>query len=284
MSNAQTKSDALPDCLILDEIGPGRFNIRQPAENVEGRDVVFGGQHLAQMLMAAERVNGGKDVKSIHAIFARVGTYTQPIELVVDEMQGGRTWASHTITAMQGGRLLARSIVLSSIDDPDLMRHSLAMPAAKPPGGAPLTTLAFMDVETTDAGPADQSGGVPRHQYWHRYKKGPLKSLAANQAILAWASNGQIIGLGVKAHPDEVDLKQAHRSISTGVIAQTVHFHERFDIGSWLLICEESSYAGRGRVYGQGSVFTEDGKLVATYSQDSMARKIEGTLNPAHQM
>jgi acyl-CoA thioesterase-2 len=284
MSNAQAKSDELPDSLILDEAGPGRFLIRHPAENVEGRDVVFGGQYLAQMLMAAERVNGGKDIKSIHAIFARVGTYTQPIELVVDEMQGGRTWASHTITAMQNGRLLSRGIVLSSIDDPDLMRHSPTMPVATAPGGKPVVTGHFMDVETTDAGPANEPDGVPRSQYWHRYKKGPLKSLAANQAILAWASNGQLIGLGVRAHADTVDLRQAHRTISTGVIAQTVHFHERFDISSWLLICEEATYAGRGRVYGQGSVFTEDGKLVATYSQDSMARKIEASLDPKNQM
>src|SRR5262245_4791459 len=107
---------ALPDVLHLDKVAEGKFRVRQPSEQAEGRDVVFGGQLLAQMLMAAEEVNGGtKDIKSIHAIFARAGTYTQPIELTVETMQSGRTWSSHTITATQNAKLLSRSLVLSSI-------------------------------------------------------------------------------------------------------------------------------------------------------------------------
>jgi acyl-CoA thioesterase len=44
------------------------------------RNVVFGGQILAQMIMAAHTDRGDdKKVKSIHAIFARAGDYTQPI-------------------------------------------------------------------------------------------------------------------------------------------------------------------------------------------------------------
>jgi acyl-CoA thioesterase len=283
MTVADRAPSDLPDVLQLDEAGPLRFRVRQPRESAEGRDVVFGGQYLAQMLMAAERVNGGKDIKSIHAVFARVGTYAQPIELVVEEIQAGRTWASHAISAVQNGRLLSRGQVLSSLDDTDLIRHGRPAPQAEPPGGAPVTTLAFEGALTTDAGPAASPDGTPRSQYWHR-GPGRYRSVAANQAVLAWATNGQLIGLAMRAHRDAVDIKDAHRTISTGVIAHTVHFHERFDVGAWLLIAEEATYAGRGRVYGEGGVFTEDGRLVASYSQDSMVRKIEGSLDPRSQM
>jgi acyl-CoA thioesterase len=51
-----------------------------------------------------------------------------------------------------------------------------------------------------------------------------------------------------------------------------------------LLINQEAVYAGRGRIHGRGSVYTEDGGLVATFSQDSMARKVEATLDPKHSM
>ena len=44
----------LPDVLRLTEMGEGRYDVTQPAESAEGRDVVFSGQYLAQMLMAAE--------------------------------------------------------------------------------------------------------------------------------------------------------------------------------------------------------------------------------------
>ncbi|HXC40478.1 MAG TPA: acyl-CoA thioesterase domain-containing protein [Burkholderiales bacterium] len=274
----------LPDVLRLDEMAAGRYRVRHPREQTEGRDVVFGGQLLAQMIMAADLANGGaKDIKSIHAIFARSGTYTKPIDLVVEQMQSGRTWASHSISAMQDGKLLSRGLVLSSIDDPDLIRHAAAMPKTRPPGAAPARVLAFEGATTTDAGPADPASGAPRDQFWHRYPAS-FKSVAANQAILSWATNGQLIGLALQPHGDVADISQAHRTISTGVIAHTLNFHERFDVGAWLLVSQEATYAGRGRLHGRGSVFTQQGQLVATFSQDSMARRIEGTLDPKNQM
>lgn len=276
------------DILQLEELGPGRYRVHQPEEQAEGRDVVFGGQLLAQTLMAADKSNvaggrGTKDIKSIHSIFARAGTYTQPIDLLVETLQSGRTWASHSISAVQNDRLLCRSLVLSSIDDPDLMRHGPRIPAAIPPGSNPVRVLCFKGAVTTDAGPADQSDGVPRNQYWHRYPA-RFESVAAHQAILAWTTNGELLRLAVQAHPDTVDISQAHRTISTGVIGHTINFHERFDIASWLLVWQEATYAGRGRVYGRGEVFTQDGKLVATYSQDSMARGVDVKLDPKHSL
>ena len=91
----------LPEVLRLDALGAHRY--QAPWERDEGATpgVVFGGQILAQMIMASDRVGGGaKDVKSINAIFARAGTYSgEPIELEVESMQSGRTWASDTVTA-----------------------------------------------------------------------------------------------------------------------------------------------------------------------------------------
>jgi acyl-CoA thioesterase len=278
MIDAEQANRELPDVLNLDATGPGRYRVRQPHETAEGRDVVFSGQYLAQMIMAAERENDGKDIKSIHAIFTRVGTYLQPIDLVVEELQSGRTWSSHSISAIQNGRLLSRGMVLASIDEPDLIRHGPALPPSDPPGGRAVTNFAFEGAITTNAGPVDQQGGVPNEQCWHRYP-GHFASLAANQAILAWSTCGEFIGLAMRPHLDKVSIEQAHRTISTGVIAHTVNFHERVDIGSWLLVSQEAIYAGRGRVHGRGSVFTQDGKLVATFSQDSMARKVAAALD-----
>ncbi len=124
----------LPDILQLDEIGGGRYGIHMPSTSAEGRDVVFSGQYLAQMLMAADRVHdSGKDVRSIHAVFARAATYTKPIELVVDKFLDGRSWGSDTITAIQDGKVMARSEVLLNIVEDDLLRHELT-PGCRCPG------------------------------------------------------------------------------------------------------------------------------------------------------
>jgi acyl-CoA thioesterase-2 len=68
------------------------------------------------------------------------------------------------------------------------------------------------------------------------------------------------------------------------VIGHTVSFHERFDVGDWLLFTHENTYAGRGRVYARASIFSREGRLVATVGQDSMVRAIEGPLDPQRSM
>jgi acyl-CoA thioesterase-2 len=276
----------LPDLLELDEVGAGRYQVRHPSEDPEGRDVVFGGQLLAQMIMASDRAGGSKkDPKSIHTIFARAGTYSQPIVLAVESLQAGRTWASDTVTATQGDRLLSRSLVLMHADEPDLVRHAPEMPKVPHPDDAePILGLAFpgAEIRTIDD-PPDAPGGVPTQLFWHRYGD-KVDSVAANDAILSWGTNGFLIGLALRPHHDTVDISQAHHTISTGVIAHTINFHERIDVSNWLLVAQEATYAGRGRIHGRGLVYTEDGQLVATFTQDSMARTVQGQLDPKRSM
>ena len=47
---------------------------------------------------------------------------------------------------------------------------------------------------------------------------------------------------------------------------------------------QEATFAGNGRVGGSGAVFTEDGALVSTFEQDSMARGVDGALDPKRAM
>jgi acyl-CoA thioesterase len=281
------KTQPVPDLLQLETLGDGRYRAPNPGESPEQRDVVFGGQILAQMIMASDQAAGGaKDVKSIHTIFARAGTYQRPIDLQVESMQAGRTWASDTVTAWQGDRLISRALVLMSIDDPDLMRHQMAMPDVPPPGEAePAGGMVYPGAELRrfqDA-TALAPGGVPAMYLWTRYP-GSFESPAANQAILSWTTDGFFIELAMRPHADKVRISDAHRNISTGVIGHTINFHERFDVGEWLLLAHEATYAGRGRIHGRALVYTEDGRLVATFSQDSMVRAVEGGLDPKRSM
>jgi acyl-CoA thioesterase II len=279
-------SSDLPDLLTLTETGERKYQAFQPTESAEGRDVVFSGQLLSQMIMAADRAcEGTKDVRSIHAVFARAGTYTKPIELEVDTMHAGRTWASDTVTVTQDGRLLCRGIVLLNSVDDDLMRHEPDLPEGVP-GFDDLESQraqAFPGTEVRPV-PGEQTvNGVPVEMAWLRFER-QLKSVAANQAVLVWATCGNIIGLGMRPHRSTVRIQDAHHTLSTGVIGHTAHFTERFDVSQWLLMITEAEKTGSGRVYGGGRVFTADGVLVATFQQDSMAKSAEATLDPRRSM
>lgn len=270
----------------LDLAEDGTCAVPQPAEATEGRDVVFSGQLMAQSLVASHlRAGGAKTVRSVHSIFARAGSYQTPLHLAVESMQAGRTWASDTVTATQGGKMLTRSLVLMHAPDPDLFRHASAMPDVPGPddlGDEP--SLVFPDVVTRSVpGPTMSPGGTAALYTWHRFP-GELGSQAEHQGVLAWGTCGAPIGLAMRDHADVVSIDQAHRTISTGVIAHTIHFLDDLDATDWLLIAHDAAHAGLGRVHGTGQVFTRAGQLVATFSQDSMARAVEGVLDPSKAM
>lgn len=280
----------LPEVLCLSEIGAGRYRVNHPRDDPEGRNIVFSGQLLAQMIMAAaDVVKNAKETKSIHAVFARPATYDHSLELAVETLQSGRAWASHTLTATQNDKLMSRATVLQSADEPDLIRHGPTRPDVPGPGavGTDPDFLVFPGAEARPvvAPGATASDGTPAQHFWMRFGdvRG-LEPLAAHQAILAWSQPGLLIALAMRPHADVVDISLAHRTVSTGVIAHTTHFHDRFDAGDWLLVAQQATWAGRGRIHGSGSVFTEDGRFIASYSQDSMVRTASARLDPKRSM
>jgi acyl-CoA thioesterase II len=275
----------LPAVLRMEEVDTGRFAANHPDKDPEGRDVVFSGQLLAQMIMASDAVLGSeKEATSVHAIFARAGRYSAgPLELVVDTMHSGRAWASTTVTVNQGDRLLTRGLVLANAPARDLVRHAPPMPDVPGPEESPPANAGVVfpdaDARLVDLPDAVGPDGSPVSYVWFR-AGASFGSVAADQAVVAWSQPGLIIGAALRPHSDVVTVRDAHQTISTGVISHTAHFHDEPDLGEWLLFAHEGSAAGRGRIFGTGAVFTRDGRLVSTFSQDSMARRIEGAIDP----
>ena len=99
----------------------------------EGGGVVFGGQILGQTVVAAARTQPGKEVQSVHTIFARSARGDELLTIDVEEMHGGRAFGSVTVTVRQGDRICARSLVLLHAPDPDLIRHATPPPAVAAP-------------------------------------------------------------------------------------------------------------------------------------------------------
>ena len=279
----------LPTTLMIEDLGGDRWSAPNPTIDPEGRDVIFSGQILAQMIMAADAAcEHQKVVKSIHAIFIRTGAYSAgPMDLELEPMHAGRAWGSHTITAYQGDRLLSRGLLLRNAIEPDLIRHAATMPVLPGPDDSiPIERpvlfpgIEAREVDLTDPVTAD---GSPARYLWLRMPAA-YDSAAANQAIAAWCQPGFIIELAMRPHRDRADIREAHRSISTGVISHTAHFHDGADVSRWFLLAQEATFAGNGRVGGSGAVFTEEGTLVSTFHQDAMVRGTQSALDPRRSM
>jgi acyl-CoA thioesterase-2 len=69
-----------------------------------------------------------------------------------------------------------------------------------------------------------------------------------------------------------IGTSMAHDTLSSGVMAISVTFHEPVAWEGWLLYHHESSHVGSGMSFVRGQVFTEGGELMASYSQDGMIR------------
>ena len=160
-----------------------------------------------------------------------------------------------------------------TVPDPDLIRHAREMPVLDGPGHADtkrdikgawdLGTIAGADPFAPD------DNGPPEYPMWVRFAGAPDDN-AINQALVAYVSNFHLISAAMRPHT--LRPEQAHTEISTGVNSHTVTFHDPVPAGAWFLLDQGAPYAGRGRVYGRGDVFTEDGKLMASYVQDAMIR------------
>ena len=266
-----TTIEAFLEALTLERVAPDRYR----APNIRmGHNVVFGGQLLAQSIVAGLTGHAGKTVKTVHTVFARGASPESPVEISVDPMHSGRSFSSSTVTISQDDRLCTRSIVLLSADEPDLIRHGDVSTTASTPeaseilqegsGAWEVRVVGGVDVSDPDAvGPAELD-------VWTRFVGAP-DDPTTNQALVAFATDGFLIGAAMRPHPG-VGQAQAHVTISTGVISHTLTFHEPCAASEWLLLSHRSPYAGRGRSYGRADVFRADGQLVASFVQDSMIR------------
>ena len=269
----------LLQALDLEQVGESRYR----AQNVAGgRGVIFGGQLLAQSIVAAMRDQPGKELKTIHTVFARGGAVDAPVDIDVDVMHSGRAFASATVTMRQGERLCTRSLVLLSAAEPDVIRHADPMPVVDPPERAVAMGDSASAWQVRIVGGVDisdpQAVGPAELNVWTRFHGAP-DDLTTSQALLAYATDGFLIGTAMRPHAG-IGQSLAHVTLSTGVISHTLTFHERFAAADWMLLAHRSPYAGRGRTYGRADVFARDGRLVASFVQDNMVRNLPEDQSP----
>ena len=92
------------DMLRLDPIGPSTFRSGHMHDNSQG--AIFGGQFLAQGLLAARATTPGWAANSCSAYFLRAGRLDSPIDYEVETVRDGRSFANRRVVAWQAGKPL----------------------------------------------------------------------------------------------------------------------------------------------------------------------------------
>jgi acyl-CoA thioesterase II len=125
--------DGLLRALELKPLGGDRFRM----DNEPGRfGRIFGGQLIAQALLAANTTVAAKPPHSLHAYFVATGASDQPLELAVERVRDGRSMSTRLVTVSQERRTLLTAMV-SFHDNPPQPELADAAPSAPAPEDLP---------------------------------------------------------------------------------------------------------------------------------------------------
>ena len=240
---------------------------------------VFGGQVLAQALMAAgATVNGDRTPHSLHGYFLRPGDPSTPIVYVVENTRDGRSFSTRRAIARQHGRPIFH-MTASFQSGEDGLEHQDPMPQAPDPHGLPTLQEHIRGRDVAGHVSPDEwaalevryvpldtdTGGL---QVWLR-TTGPLPDVdLIHAATLAYASDLTLLATAAVPHS-----LQVHESrVVSASIDHAMWFHRRVRVDDWLLHDQESPSASGGRGLGRGRVFDRSGRLVATTVQEGLLR------------
>jgi acyl-CoA thioesterase-2 len=244
------------------------------------RGRIFGGQVLAQSLMAAAKtVDAGRPVHSLHGYFLRPGDPHEPITFTVERLRDGRSFSARRTHAMQRGVPLLSMI--SSYQEPaEGLDHQVEMPDVPGPDELPSLAERYGHLEPVSSTPMDLrhveeptflTPGPERvaHQaVWLRaVDKMPDEPLL-HTALMAYASDFSLLEPILRRH----GLSWATPGLKVASLDHAMWFHRPARMDEWLLYVQESPSASGARGLGLGRLFTADGVLVASIAQEGMLR------------
>jgi acyl-CoA thioesterase II len=249
----------------------------------------FGGHVLAQALAAAQRT-GAADrlIHSCHAYFVRGGAVDRPIDFQVTRDADGRSFSARRVAAMQDGRLILslsasmhvgetgaeQQFAMPDVPPPEALRHQdEVMREALP--HMPPHRVAFWDRDTGLEFRAvepfvtvDPPRVAPVRHFWMRTKRPLGDDPGLHQRMLAFMSDMYLMHTGL----GPLGVSWSDHAMQDASLDHALWFHQRFRADEWLLYAMDSPYAGGARTLARGTVFTQDGRLVASVAQEGLIR------------
>ncbi|MBU6268797.1 MAG: acyl-CoA thioesterase II [Sphingomonadales bacterium] len=276
--------------LDLASDGADRFTgARKPG----GVGRVFGGQVVAQALVAAQRtVADDRTPHSLHAYFLRGGSEDHAIDYAIERDFDGGSFSNRRVIARQQGTPILNCTVSFHRRETGFA-HQFEMPEVPSPEGLeselalrhthierapePLRALMLRPplVEFRPCNP-DAWMGTPTAPAimanWFRVPGALPDDPAVHRAVLAYASDYTLLANAALPHP----ISWMEGTIMSASLDHAVWFHDSdFRADDWLLYATDSPWSGHGRGFNRGRIYTRDGRLVAETAQEGLIRQIK---------
>ena len=247
---------------------------------------IYGGQVLAQALLAAERtLPEDRAVHSMHGYFLRPGDADQGITIAVDRIHDGRSFSTRRTQAYQNGVPIFSMIASFQDADPGV-EHAEPMPPGIPAPedlvpdedrvqGLPAGTARMLSDRAADIRHVDSPLYLPsddervaRQAVWMRLRAPLPDDQRLHRAALAYLSDMTIQESILRAHGVFWSLP----GLKVASLDHAMWWHRPARVDEWLLYVQESPSAGGGRGLSLGRIFSRDGRLVASVAQEATIR------------
>ena len=283
------EGNVLEELLTLLKLEKIEENIFRGQSQDLGFGGLFGGQVLGQALSAAyQTVPSDRKAHSLHAYFLRMGNAAKPIVYHVDCIRDGQSFTTRRVVAIQKGRAIFNMSASFQLDEYGF-EHQNDAPEVPGPNGIPSEMeLAGMvadkipdeirekilcpkPIEIRPINPFNPFAPEKREPLRYTWFK-TIDQLpddpAIHQYLLAYASDFGLVVTSLYPH--------GHSFWEPGMkIASLDHamwFHRDFRIDDWMLYAMKSPSASKARGFNNGKIYTRQGKLVASVSQEGLIR------------
>ncbi len=283
--------EQLLSTLDLEQLERNLFRGRSPQN---GWQRVFGGQVVGQALVAADRTLDAEDrlAHSLHAYFLLPGDPKVPIIYEVERIRDGGSFTTRRVKAIQHGQAIFSMSV--SFHKPELgLDHQIAMPIVPAPETLPseaelkerllpnlpevMRTYWERD-RPIELRPVDISRyfsaekGEPSQCIWIKANGALPDDFRLHQCVLAYASDFSLLDTALVAHGRVM----FDPRLMLASLDHAVWFHRPFRADEWLLYVQDSPSAQAARAFCRGSIFSRDGRLVASVAQEGLIREKTG--------
>lgn len=253
-----------------------------------GTERVFGGQVLAQALLAASSTVEDRLPHSLHAYFLRAGDPDAPIVYSVDRSRDGRSFSARRVVAIQHGRQIFTLAASFQVDEEGL-EHQFPMPDVAPPeqvaamdlppreelGHMPKPLQRWLDRfgpfefrAVRGADPDDRIPQPPFKELWFRLN-GPLPDdPRLHRALLAYVSDFHLVGTATLPH----GISWVQGNLVIASLDHAMWFHRDVRLDDWLLYACDSPSTSGGRGLARGMIYDRAGRLVASTAQEGVIR------------
>ncbi len=277
----------LADVLSVLELEQLEVNLFRGESRDIGSPQVYGGQVLGQALSAAYRTIDGRECHSLHAYFLRRGDFNAPIIYQVDRSRDGHGFSSRRVVAIQHGEQIFHMSCSFQVPEPGL-DHEAPMPDAPPPESLgnfeSYADEILMDLPEKvrpffqhrrpfEMRPVQLRNYVnpvqeqPYRQVWFRaVDRIPSDDQRLHRCLLAYVSDYNILETSTLPHG------RSFLHVQMASIDHAMWFHRPFRADEWLLYVVDSPSASGARGFARGSIYTRDGRLVASAAQEGLIR------------